>query len=144
MPQAAKLPARKPNGSPSVAVRKACARSRISNGKDILPGVDGRSLIARRYRDIASAILIDQGGADQCSESRQQLIRRFAACACIAEQLENRLAGGEEIDVAQHALLCSTLARLATRIGLARVAKDVTPLRLDQYLKFKAAQEPAG
>jgi hypothetical protein len=30
--------------------------SRLSNGRDILPDVDGRSLIARRYRDITSAI----------------------------------------------------------------------------------------
>src|SRR5215471_12058011 len=30
------------------------ARSRVTNGSDVLPGVDGRSLVARRYRDIAS------------------------------------------------------------------------------------------
>ena len=28
----------------------------------MLPDVDGRSGIARRFRDIASAILVDQGG----------------------------------------------------------------------------------
>jgi hypothetical protein len=36
-----------------------------------LPNIDGRSVIARRYRDIANDILIDQGGEDQCSESRK-------------------------------------------------------------------------
>ncbi|MGO8922962.1 MAG: hypothetical protein ACLQF4_08490 [Xanthobacteraceae bacterium] len=30
-------------------------------GNSFLPNVDGRSLVARRYRDIASAIVIDQG-----------------------------------------------------------------------------------
>src|ERR1035441_10010098 len=44
---------------------KTHARSRVSNGKDILPGVDGRSLIARRYRDISFEIFADAGGIDQ-------------------------------------------------------------------------------
>jgi hypothetical protein len=75
-----------------------------------------------------SAILVDQGGADLCSESRLQLIRRFAAAAVLAEQLESRLANGEQIDIAEHATLSSTLVRLAQRIGIDRVARDVTTL----------------
>jgi hypothetical protein len=34
----------------------------------MLPDVDGRSTIARRYRDISGAIVSDQRGIDQCSE----------------------------------------------------------------------------
>lgn len=45
---------------------------------------DGRGVIARRFKDIAGAILADQAGADQCSEARKQLIRRFAAAAVLA------------------------------------------------------------
>ena len=52
------------------ADRKVYARSRLTNGKDLLPNIDGRSLIARRYRDICSAIAADQGGIDQLSEAR--------------------------------------------------------------------------
>ena len=107
--------------------QKSCGRSRVSNGHDVLPDVDGRSVIARRYRDIASAIIVDQGGLDQCSESRRQLIRRFAAAAVLAEQMESKLARGEEIDIQQHALLCSSLVRLAQRIGIDRVPKDISP-----------------
>jgi hypothetical protein len=36
---------------------KAQARSRLNNGKDVLPGVDGRSTIGRRFRDISCAWL---------------------------------------------------------------------------------------
>jgi hypothetical protein len=43
--------------------------SRISNGGDILPDVDGRSAVARRYRDIAAQIITDIGGASQCGEA---------------------------------------------------------------------------
>lgn len=112
----------------TVAPRKPTARSRVTNGKDVLPDVDGRSAVARRYRDITGAIVADQGGAAQCSESRQQLIRRFAAAAVLAEQLEAKLANGEEIDIAAHASLSSTLVRLASRIGINRVPRDVPTL----------------
>jgi hypothetical protein len=115
-------------GSKPVRGQKSYGRSRVSNGHDVLPDVDGRSIIARRYRDITRAIFVDQGGVDQCSESRQQLIRRFAAAAVLAEQLESRLANGEAIDIQEHATLSSTLVRLAARIGIDRVARDVTTL----------------
>ena len=80
-----------------------------------------------RFKDIANAILAEQAGADQCSEARKQLIRRFAAAAMLAEQLESRLANGEQIDIAEHATLSSTLVRLAQRIGIDRRATDITP-----------------
>jgi hypothetical protein len=87
--------------------------------------VDGRSLIARRYRDIVAAILVGQSGADQCSEARLQLIRRFAA-AVLAEQMEARLARGETICIAEHALLVSTMTRNASWIGIERKPRDVS------------------
>ena len=114
----------------------------MTNGTALLPDVDGRSVIARRLKDITSAILADQGGAEQCSESRLQLVRRFAAAAVVAEQMESRLANGEQIDIQEHALLCSTLTRLAQRIGIDRRAKDVTP-SLSEYLAENYGQQRA-
>jgi hypothetical protein len=108
------------------AVRKPTARSRVTNGRDLLPGIDGRGTVARRFHDIVAAILVDQGGIDHCSESRKQLIRRFAAAAVIAEQMEARLVSGEQINISEHALLCSSLVRLCQRIGISRVARDIT------------------
>jgi hypothetical protein len=132
----------KPAATRRQASGKHLARSRVSNGGDILPDVDGRSVIARRYRDISAAIIVDQGGADRCSESRLQLIRRFAAAAVLAEQLESRLANGEQIDIQEHSTLSSTLVRLAQRIGLGRVAKDITdPL---SYARQREREEPEG
>ena len=119
------------------AARKVHARSRVSNGKDVLPGVDGRSEIARRYRDIAGAIVADQGGPDRMSEARIQLIRRFAAAAVLAEQMEAKLAVGIEIDIGQHALLISSLVRVAQRIGINRRARTIVP-NLSDYLEGRA------
>jgi hypothetical protein len=118
--------------------RPSKQRSRLTNGKDLLPDIDGRSAAARRFKDITSQVLIDQGGIDQCSESRLQLVRRFAAAAVLAEQMEAALVRGEQIDIAEHGLLCSTLVRIAQRIGINRVPKNVTP-HLHDYLEAHAA-----
>jgi hypothetical protein len=123
------------------ADRKAYGRAKISNDVELLPDVDGRTLIARRYRDIVAAILVDQGGEERCSESRKQLVRRFAAAACIAEQMEAQLANGAEIDINEHALLVSTMVRVSNKIGVDRIAKDVTTL--DQYLAQRRANGSA-
>ena len=120
--------------------RSVTNRSRISNGQEILPGVDQRRAISRRYRDLVAQIAIDQGGADRCSEIRMQLIRRFASGAVLAEELEARLVRGEPVDIAEHALLSSTLVRLAQRIGLDRRAKNITP-SLSEYLTPQEAAE---
>jgi hypothetical protein len=112
----------------------------VSNGNAVLPDVDGRSRVARKFYDIASAIATDQGGIERLAEVRLQLVRRFAACAVLAEQLEADLANGQQIDVAEHALLCSSLVRIATRIGLGRREKNITP-SLAHYLEHPADTE---
>jgi hypothetical protein len=88
---------------------KSRARSRVTNHKDLLPNIDGRSIVARRYRDIVSAIITDQGGLDRMAEARLQLVRRFAACAVLAEAQEARMVNGEALDIAEYATLTSTM-----------------------------------
>ena len=75
----------------------------------------------------------DLGGPNHCSEVKLHLVRRLAAIVVQAEAIEARLANGEAIDIAEHTALASTLVRLATRIGVTRVARDVTP-NLKDYL----------
>lgn len=115
---------------------KAQARSRLSNGRDVLPDVDGRSVVARRYRDIIGAVVSDQGGAEHLSEARLQLIRRFSAASVLAEQMEARLARGEQFNIQEYSLLVSTMVRVAQRIGIERRSRNVTP-SLGQYLSNK-------
>lgn len=108
-------------------------RSRITNGRELLPGLDGRTALARRFRDISNAIAVDQGGADRMSEVRQQLVRRFSALCCLAEKMEAELASGANINVVEHCAMSSALVRIATRLGLGRKAKEIPALQ--DYLK---------
>jgi hypothetical protein len=55
------------------------------------------------------AVASDQGGAERLSEARLQLIRRFSATAVLAEQMEARLARGEQIDIQEYSLVVSTM-----------------------------------
>jgi hypothetical protein len=130
-----------PQENPVLAKRKRTARSRVTNGNDLLPGIDGRSPTARRYRDIVAAVASDMGGADRLSEASLQLVRRFAAAACLAEAMEARLVSGEPINIAEHSLLASTLVRIAQRIGINRVPKNITPA-LSDYLENNLNEAP--
>jgi hypothetical protein len=125
------------------ATDKAHARSRLSNGRDLLPDVDGRSVVARRYRDIIGAVISDQGGSEHLSEVRLQLIRRFSGASVLAEQMEARVALGEQIDMREYSLLVSTIVRVAQRLGLERRPRNVIP-SLGQYLSNKQAHGVEG
>ena len=113
-------------------------RSAVSNHQDLLPGLDGRSASARRFRDLVNAFVADMGGLDHCSEIRLGLVRRLAATTVQAEMLEARMVNGEAIDIATLCTLASTTVRLSQRLGLERRARNVTP-SVGQYLAARTA-----
>jgi hypothetical protein len=110
-------------------------RSRVTNHEDLLPGLDGRSSAARRFRDLVGAYIADMGGLDQCSEIKLGLLRRLAATTVQAELLEAQMVNGEPVDVATLCTLASTTVRLSTRLGLERVPKDVGGPSLGDMLR---------
>lgn len=122
--------------SPIAAKAKPQAGSRVGNGRDILPGVDGRSAGARRYREIAGELTRDMGGDP--SGAQQAIIRRATTLAVWCEQAEASFANGEDLDVATYTTASNALRRLLADIGLERRARDVTPT-LQQYLHTKAS-----
>jgi hypothetical protein len=124
------------------ACRKANARarSRISNGSNILPGIDGRSVWVRRFRDLQKLHLSDLGGEDRASEAEKSIIRRAATITTELEYFELRFAlahqAGETPDIAYLELyqrLANSLRRLLEAVGVQRRPRDVT-LPLKDYL----------
>ncbi|MEH6950708.1 hypothetical protein V4R08_05085 [Nitrobacter sp. NHB1] len=124
------------NGVRSARLYKSNARSRVTNGASLLPNVDGRTFWVRRYRDLNSLLLSDQGGEENASEARRMLVRR---AACLAVELERREAviaeAGEATDnqLEVYGRTSNTLRRLLESLGLERRARDITP-SLDQYI----------
>jgi hypothetical protein len=136
---------------PKLARRKPEARSRVGNGKTLLPMVDGRSATARRFKDLFEDIAADLGGKDHLSEGQRQLIRRAAMISAECERMEAMAARNDRrpdgaiawksespffFDLEIYGALCDRLGRLFGRLGLERRVRDVTP-SLSAYLAGK-------
>lgn len=114
-------------------------RSRVTNGSALFAsGVDGRTQEARRFRDILGEIVSDMGGASGLSEGQKQLARRAAMLSVQCEGLEAKAVAGEAIDPEVFGKLTDRLGRAFARIGLKRVARDVTP-DLQTFLRYREA-----
>src|SRR5262249_19230900 len=127
--EVAKTPAERPQNGAFPALR-----ARVTNHRDLLPGMKGTSSAARRFRDLVNAFVIDMGGLDQCSEIKLGLLRRLAATTVQAEMLEAKMVNGEQVDVATLCTLASTAMRLSSRLGIERVPKD-TGITLGDLLR---------
>jgi hypothetical protein len=86
----------------------------------------------------------DLGGHDQLSAIERSLVEGYGSSALLLQNLTYRLARGEDISISEHATTCSAMVRIASRLGLKRVAKDVnaTP-DLQSYLT-RAAERSNG
>lgn len=126
-----------PTTTTDYKIRKKLGRSAITNA---VVELDARSKIARRFRDICSQIYSDQSGEENCAEVRLQLIRRFSAACCLAEEMEAKMAKGEKIRIDEHAQLSSTLVKIANKIGVDRRSKNITP-SLKDYLNQVAEDD---
>jgi hypothetical protein len=112
--------------SATVAETPPTSRSAVANGSRLfVEELDGRSALARRYRDLVADFTSDIGGNP--SESQKQLIRRAASLSTWCEAQEVRMVNGEEVEIAPLTTAANSLRRILQDIGLHRVAKDVTP-----------------
>lgn len=109
------------------AISKARATKVGLGTSDFLAEVDGRSLIARRYNEISSALIRDLGGDEIVGEAQRQLVRRATTIAVQAELMEAGLANGEPFNLDAYAKGANTLNRILTTLGLRRHARDITP-----------------
>lgn len=127
----------------------ASTRSRITNGSEMLPGVDGRGVWARRFRDMNDAFLNHLGGEDNVSEPQRSLCRRAAAIETELNHIEaafaaSRAAGAvptqEQLDL--YSRLSGAQRRLIDAIGLKRKAREIPPTSLAEYMKAFDAELP--
>ena len=113
---------------------KPTFKTRRGNGEVVLAGVDGRSLIARRFREITAGIEQDLGG--DLTEAQKHLISKAAAPIVWTEDRESDLARGEDFDAVQYATIANAIRRLLNDLGLERKLKDVGDL--SSYIRGRA------
>lgn len=128
--------------SPRPAANLSRQRARATNDPAMLVGADQRTAEARRFRDVAAALISDQGGVTECSEAKLQLIRRLAGVAVLCEALEEKIAAGATLDISAYSILVGAANRIAQRLGLSRNARKIETL--DDILESSAQdEEPA-
>ena len=122
-------------------------RSRVTNGRNLLPTVDARSVWGRLLRDSYQAMLAHCGGADYVSEPKRMASRRSAVLEtelCFLKDKMARIRGeGGEPDPALldlYGRLCGQQKRQNEVVGYERTQRDVTP-SLSRYLEGKAAEK---
>jgi hypothetical protein len=81
-----------------VPERCATIRSAVSNGSKLLDGVDGRSVTARRYRDLVADLVQQHGGKQALSPPDLALIRHLATITLRQEQFQAAVVLGKIID----------------------------------------------
>lgn len=130
-----------PRSTTRSATPKPEARTRVGNGTVVLEGVDGRSVVFRRYREILAQLVADMGGDP--SEAQQQIARRAASLAIWCEEQDTAAANGKPIDVAPYTTASNSLRRLLESLGLERRSRNITPT-LAEYAARKAAEKAAA
>jgi hypothetical protein len=121
-------------------------RTKLANGTRILEGIDGRSYVARRYRELGALITRDVApDPDVLTEAQKQLIRSAAGLVVIREALDVKAVNGEPIDAGEYCAVSNTLRRVLTTIGLKREPKDITAesdqARLNRILDYAEQEE---
>ena len=98
---------------PKTTARSKTNRSRVTNGKLLPRGVDGRSAGARRFRD-----LCDELTPKKPTVVSTALVRSAAMLACKLEDMEAADLAGKSIDAEKYATISGTYARILDRLGL--------------------------
>jgi hypothetical protein len=128
-------------GRDNVASRPLTVRSALTNDPLKLRGIDGRSVDARRYRDVAIALADDLGGQDKLSESSKILVRQAAALTVQVEGLQSKIVAGADVDLEQLTRVANSLARTLSRLGRKRAVRKLT---VPEYLAQRDAKRAAG
>jgi hypothetical protein len=93
-------------------------RSRVTNGRTLLAGVDGRSAGARRYRDVLADVM------EQTGRRNEALCRRYASLVMQSETLDAMIARGETVTTDEVVKLSGELRRVMSRLGLIGYDED--------------------
>jgi hypothetical protein len=83
-----------------------------------LDHLDGRTLAARRCRDLIDEITLDLG--NNLTASERELVRRAAVMCMLSEDAETRLLAGQNVNPVTVALLGNAARRMLSMLGLRR------------------------
>lgn len=93
---------------------------------DWLTTLDGRTAVAQVMRERWQAFTDDLGGADRMSYAQRSLCERALWLEYWMQQQEQALAAGGDFDVGKWTQAANSLQGIMAKLGLDRVARDVS------------------
>jgi hypothetical protein len=102
--------------------RKNPPKPRMLTRKDL----DNRTNAAKAFDQLYSAISSDLGG--DLTAVERSLVEGFVGATVVLQSLNTKLALNQEIDLSEHAAVCSSMVRIAAKIGLSRRSRIVSGL----------------
>jgi hypothetical protein len=110
--------------------------TRVGQGKELFPGMDGRSFIARRLQEHYGGICQDMGGMDQMSTIERALSKQMASLITIGEDMvAQRSIDDPEYDYLEHLACVKTVNQVGRTLGTKRRMRPVKEVTLDDYIE---------
>ena len=109
----------------SSAIRPVPVHRPLSASAPLVPklrGMNGNSLLARRYRAVASALADGLGDQDKLGEPTKILVRQAAALTIQVEALQTKIVAGADVDLEQLTRVSNVLGRTLRQLGFKRQA----------------------
>jgi hypothetical protein len=88
--------------------------------------LDGRTNAAKAFDRLYSEISSDLG--NELTAVERSLVEGFCGATVVLQALNTKLALGQQIDVSEHALMCSAMVRISSKIGLSRCSRLINGL----------------
>jgi hypothetical protein len=130
---------RSPMESCQIDAGKRPFRSAIANGK-LLPGIDGRGRLARRFRDVTEALTRELRTGEALSTAQTALIRQAALIIVQTEEMQLAAARGDAIDPDDVVRLSAIALRILSKLERSRRKTDgARPLR-ERLLRERGQQ----
>jgi hypothetical protein len=111
----------------AVAQPSLTNRSKVSNGTQLLPGIDGRSPDARRFRDLVASFAADLGGMGALSEAEMAIVRAAAAMTAQSERTQAAIVNGSDVDAEQLTRLMNSQQRALRALDAMRRRRATKP-----------------
>jgi hypothetical protein len=133
--EARAITSRPPSDSQPAAAVKPRRRHRQARPQLLTRAeLDGRTNAAKAFDALVSSIEADLGGRSELSTIELALVEAFAGAAVTMQHLNTQLALGQPIDLGEHAHVVGAMVRVASRLGLARRARDITTSSDDERI----------
>ncbi len=121
---------------------EAVRYTRVATGKELIPGLDGRTYIAQRLKEQYGGIVSDMGGEDQMSTIEKALSKQMASLITIGEDMiAQRCIDDPEYDYLEHLACVKTVNQVGRTLGTKRRMKIVKEQKLEDYIEGHISEE---